>query len=207
MGRKQWGTPFTTAGRDSLKVSLMKKLYVSLLFLMLFSTFHIPLSRGLPVEDLKLVTDGDYFQTAMKMIQEAKSSIHIIMFEMGYYDNRTSTPSNLLIKELMAAGKRGVKVEVILDVREKEDRTTKRNRRTGKMLSDGGVEVTYDSLSKTTHAKVIVADRQLTLLGSTNWTYQALSSNHEACVLIRSKEVAKELTEYFNRVKAEGRKK
>jgi hypothetical protein len=86
----------------------MKKLYVSFFFLMLFGALHVPLSRGLPVEDLKLVTDGDYFQTAMKMIQEAKSSIHIIMFEMGYYDNRTSTPSNLLIKELIAARKRGV---------------------------------------------------------------------------------------------------
>ena len=192
---------------NSLTVGLMKKLYVGLFFLMLFGTFYVPLSRGLPVEDLKLVTDGDYFQTAMKMIQEAKSSIHIIMFEMGYYDNRTSTPSNLLIKELMAAGKRGVKVEVILDVREKEDRSTQRNRRTGKMLSDGGVEVTYDSLSKTTHAKVLIADGQKSLLGSTNWTYPSLSSNHEACVLIRSREVAKELTEYFNRLKAEGRKK
>ena len=175
--------------------------------LVLLFTLPVPLSRGMPVEDLKLVTDGDYFQTAMKLIQEAKSSIHIIMFEMDYYDDRTSTPSNLLIKEVMAAGKRGVKVEVILDVREKEDRTTRRNRHTGKMLSGSGVEVTYDSLSKTTHAKVIIADRQLSLLGSTNWTYPALSSNHEACVLIRSKEVAKELAEYFNRVKSEGQKR
>jgi phosphatidylserine/phosphatidylglycerophosphate/cardiolipin synthase-like enzyme len=188
-------------------VSLMKKLYASLFFLIVFGAFYVPLSRGLPVEDLKLVTDGDYFQTAMKMIQEAKNSIRIIMFEMAYYDDHASTPSNLLIKELMAARKRGVNVEVILDVREKEDRTTKRNRRTGKMLSDSGVEVTYDSLSKTTHAKVLIADGQTSLLGSTNWTYPSLSSNHEACVLIRSKEVAKALTEYFNRVKAEGQKK
>jgi phosphatidylserine/phosphatidylglycerophosphate/cardiolipin synthase-like enzyme len=205
--RKQRGIPSITPGMGSLTVSLMKKLFASLFFLAFLFTFPVSLSMGLPVEDLKLVTDGDYFQTAMKMIQEAKSSIHIIMFEMNYYDDRTSTPSNLLIKELMAARKRGVKVEVILDVREKEDRTTKSNRRTGKMLSDGGVEVTYDSLSKTTHAKVLIADGQRILLGSTNWTYHALSSNHEACVLIHSREVAKELTEYFNRVKAEGRKR
>jgi phosphatidylserine/phosphatidylglycerophosphate/cardiolipin synthase-like enzyme len=192
---------------SNLMSLFMKKWFGVLCFLILLSVLHVPLSRGLPVEDLRLITDGDYFQTAMKMIQEAKSTIHIIMFEMSYYDNRTSSPPNLLIKELMAARKRGVKVEVILDVREKEDRSTQRNRRTGKMLSDGGVEVTYDSLSKTTHAKVLIADGQTSLLGSTNWTYPSLSSNHEACVLIRSKEVAKELAEYFNRVKAEGRKK
>jgi phosphatidylserine/phosphatidylglycerophosphate/cardiolipin synthase-like enzyme len=185
----------------------MKKLHIVLLSLGLLCIFYVPLSRGVPVEDLKVVTDGEYLQTVMKMIQGAKRSIHIIMFEMAYYDDHPSTPPNLLIKELMAARKRGVNVEVILDVREKEDRTTKRNRRTGKMLSDSGIEVTYDSLSKTTHAKVLIADGETSLLGSTNWTYPSLSSNHEACVLIRSKEVAKELTEYFTRVKSEGRKR
>jgi phosphatidylserine/phosphatidylglycerophosphate/cardiolipin synthase-like enzyme len=100
-----------------------------------------------------------------------------------------------------------VKVEVLLEVREGEDRTAKRNRHTGKILSDGGVEVVYDSLSKTTHAKCMVVDGKLTLLGSTNWTYYALTSNNEASVLIRSKEVAKAFTDYFNRVKDSGSKK
>ena len=92
------------------------------------------------------------------MIQEAKHSIQVMMFEMGYYDRNPNTPSNLLIRELINAKKRGVKVEVILEVREGEDRTTKRNRHTGKILSDGRVEVIYDSLFKTTHAKCMVVD-------------------------------------------------
>jgi len=153
-----------------------------------------------------LVTDAQYFPVVKKMIQEAKRSIQVIMFEMGYYDEYPSTPSNLLIKELIAAKKRGVKVEVILEVREGGDRTTERNRHTGKILSGGGVEVTYDSLSKTTHAKGIVVDDLLTLLGSTNWTYHALTENHEVSVLIRSKEVAKELIDYFNKVKSGSKK-
>jgi phosphatidylserine/phosphatidylglycerophosphate/cardiolipin synthase-like enzyme len=141
------------------------------------------------------------------MIQEAKHSVQVMMFEMGYYDKYPNTPSNLLIKELIDAKKRGVKVEVILEVKEGEDRTTKRNRHTGKILSEGGVEVIYDSLSKTTHTKLMVVDGHLTLLGSTNWTYNALTNNNEASVLIRSKEVAKELIDYFNKVRATGSKK
>jgi len=184
----------------------MKKIIVSILFFFLLSTFHLPLSYSLPTEDVQLVTDAQYFPVAKKMIQEAKRSIQVIMFEMGYYDEYPSTPSNLLIKELIAAKKRGVKVEVILEVREGGDRTTERNRHTGKILSGGGVEVTYDSLSKTTHAKGIVVDDLLTLLGSTNWTYHALTENHEVSVLIRSKEVAKELIDYFNKVKSGSKK-
>ena len=182
----------------------MRKIILSISIFFLFFTFHLQQSRGLPAEDVQLVVDTQYFQVAKRMIQEAKHSVQVLMFEMGYYDKYLNTPSNLLIKELIDAKKRGVKVEVILEVREGEDRTTKRNRHTGKILSEGGVEVIYDSLSKTTHTKLMVVDGRLTLLGSTNWTYNALTNNNEASVLIRSKEVAKELMDYFNKVKASG---
>ncbi len=184
----------------------MKKAIFVLLFLFPFSAVHLPRAIGLPAEDVQLVTDTQYFQMAKEMIQEAKHSIQVMMFEMGYYDRNPNTPSNLLIRELINAKKRGVNVEVVLEVREGEDRTAKRNRHTGKILSEGGVEVIYDSLFKTTHAKCMVVDGKLTLLGSTNWTYSALTNNHEASVLIRSKEVAKAFVDYFNQVKATGSK-
>ncbi|MGQ9646838.1 MAG: phospholipase D-like domain-containing protein [Thermodesulfobacteriota bacterium] len=163
-------------------------------------------SAASPAEDVQLVSDAQYFQVARKMIQEAKTSIQVMMFEMRYYDEHPSSPSNLLIKELMDAKKRGVEVEVILEVKEEEDRTTLGNRRTGKMLSKGGVSVVYDPTFKTTHTKVMVVDGKLTLLGSANWTYHALTSNNEISVLIRSKELAREMIDYFNRVKATGSK-
>jgi phosphatidylserine/phosphatidylglycerophosphate/cardiolipin synthase-like enzyme len=185
----------------------MKRAALTLLFFILPFTFCLSPCFGLPAEDVQVVTDTQYFPIAKKLIQEAKTSIQVMMFEMGYYEQHSETPSNLLIKELINAKKRGVKVEVILDMREGDDRTTKRNRQTGKILSEGKVEVIYDPLSKTTHTKTMVVDGYLVLLGSTNWTYYALSNNHEASVLIRSKEIAKELIDYFNKVKGTGTKK
>ncbi|MEI9478902.1 MAG: phospholipase D-like domain-containing protein [Deltaproteobacteria bacterium] len=185
----------------------MKKIILSFIFFFLLSTFHLPPSVGLPAEDVRVVANEQYFKVAQDLIKGAKHSIRVMMFEMAYYKPHASTPTNVLIRELINGRKRGVKVEVILEVREGEDRTTERNRQTGKILSEGGVDVIYDSPSKTTHTKVMIIDEQLTLLGSTNWTYSALTSNNEVAVLIRSKEVAKELIGYFNKVKATGSKK
>jgi cardiolipin synthase len=184
----------------------VKRIISAIFFLFLLSTFSPLLSLGLPAQDVQLVLDAQYVEVARKMIKEAKKSIQVMMFEMGYYAEHPNTPSNQLIKELIHASKRGVKVEVILEVREGEDRTTKRNRQTGKILSEGGVKVVYDSLSKTNHAKWMVVDEEFTLLGSTNWTYYALTNNHEVSVLIQSKEVAKALLDYFHQVKAKGSK-
>lgn len=184
----------------------MKRIFFALIFPFLLSSLNLPHAIGMPAEDVRLVTDTEYFQVAKAMIQEAKHSIQVMMFEMGYYDRSPNTPSNLLIKELINARKRGVKVEVLLEVREGEDRTAKRNRHTGKILSEGGVEVIYDSLSQTTHAKCMVVDGKRVLLGSTNWTYYALTNNHEVSVLIQSKQLGKALVDYFNQVKVTGSK-
>ena len=115
----------------------MKKIFLSNIFFVLFFILDILPSSGLPAQDVQVVTDAQYFQAAKKMIQGAKISLHVMMFEMRYYDEHPNSPSNLLIKELIDAKKRGVKVEVILEVREEEDRTTQSNRRTGKILADG----------------------------------------------------------------------
>lgn len=177
---------------------------ISMGFLLLLSMFPIPISFALPAEEVQVVTDAQYFEAAKKMIQEAKVSILVMMFEMGYYEKYPNTPSNLLIKELIEAKKRGVKVEVILEAREGDDRTTRQNRVVGKILSEGGVEVIYDPLFKTMHAKTLVADGEWSLVGSTNWVFSSLTSNNEVSVLIKSKEVARALTDYFNQVKATG---
>ncbi len=182
-----------------------KKALLTFFFFLLSAFCPLP-SHSLPAEDVQVVTDAQYFQIAKKLIAEAKTSIQVMMFEMGYYEQHLNAPSNLLIKELIHAKKRGVKVEAILEIKDGDDRTTKRNRQTGKILSEGGVEVIYDPPFKTHHTKCLIVDGSLTLIGSTNWTHYALTNNNEASVLIRSKEVAKELIDYFNRVKGTGTK-
>jgi len=185
---------------------MSRRTVLAFVFFLLF-TFCPGPSHSLPAEDVQVVTDAQYFQVARKMISEAKGSVQVMMFEMGYYDQHQNAPSNLLIKELIQAKKRGVKVEAILEIRDGDDRTTKRNRQAGRILSEGGVEVIYDPPFKTHHTKCLIVDGSLTMIGSTNWTHYALTNNNEASVLIRSKEVAKELIDYFNRIKGTGTKK
>lgn len=164
------------------------------------------ISPGASLPDAQLITDTNYFPTARKIIQEAKSSIRVMMFEMAYYAKHPNTPSNLLIQELIAARKRGIWVEVILEHKESKDRTTIRNQQTGKVLAAGGVEVIYDTSMKTMHAKCLVVDEQTILVGSTNWTFYALTNNNEVSILLRSPEIAKEMIKYFNKIKATGQK-
>ena len=130
----------------------------------------------------------------------------MVMFEAGYYKKFKNSPSNQLIDALIKAKKRGVDVEVILDIRQKDDRTTIRNLETGKRLTTAGVRVIFDTEQVTTHSKLLIIDEKIVVIGSTNWTYSALTSNHESSIVLESKEIAAELMEFFEKIKRTGKK-
>ena len=150
-------------------------------------------------QDIKVITNREYFNVVHKAIKEAKNSIKVMMFEVGYYEEYPNSPSNILITDLIKARKRGVEVEVILEIGT-WPRVDDKNRKVGRILSKNGVKVKYDSIFVTTHAKLLIIDDRISIVGSTNWTYYSLTQNNEVCVLIDSKEVACKLGEYFKKV-------
>lgn len=151
-------------------------------------------------QEVEVIVDRQYAQVVGEAFASARSSIRVMMFEAHYYEKHRNSPTNLLIRELIAAEQRGVDVKVILERREKADRVNVNNETTARILSRGGVEVAYDSPATTTHTKLLIIDGALSVVGSTNWTYSALEKNHEVSVLIRSAEVARTLQDYFQDV-------
>ena len=173
---------------------MLKKTTPVLILFFLFLNTHC---LGFPAKDVQVVTDRQYVEVVRRCFQKATSSIKMMMFEASYYKKYPESPSNLLIRELIAAKKRGLDVKVILEQREGTERATLRNKETGALLAKSGVEVVYDPLTVTTHTKLLIVDGAISVVGSTNWTYSALDKNHEVAVLIRSPEVANDLQNYF----------
>ena len=160
------------------------------------------------VED---ISGGKYFPAVKKVISEAKESIYMVMFKVGLrpYDKNSSVYQ--LVDELINAYKRGVKVKVILDQnipfikKDNIDEWAVEDKNTWcyKTLKDAEIEVDYDEPSKYLHAKALVIDKEIVILGSANWTESALHRNFEANVLIKSKELAEELLKEFQEIKIE----
>ena len=154
---------------------------------------------ALPAEDVEVIQNREYFPTVHQALQEARESIKVIMYAARYYENYPDSPSNILIGDLIEAHRRGVKVEVILELGVFEE-VNQHNQEVGQLLSREGVVVALDSPSVTTHAKLMTIDGEISILGSTNWKYYSLDKNNEVSVLIKSREVAREIEEYFRRI-------
>lgn len=110
-------------------------------------------------------------------IAHAKESIFV------QADSFTSEP---IVKALIQAHLRGVKVEIILD---KSQRTDPRSGTAA--VREAGIHTLIDSRHAIAHSKVMIIDESLVVSGSFNFTKSAEEKNAENLLIVRSPELAK----------------
>lgn len=172
----------------------MKRVLVFLLILLLSFSYQAKGKVTTKVDDLIFLCDGaEYYRETRRALKEANDSILVVMYLFKKYGELSSHPVNVLIKDLIQAKARGVKVKVILDESRRFTETKKIiNQLTYEALKKEGIDVSYDSPEKITHTKLVVVDEYITILGSHNWSAMAIRANNESSVLINSHKVARE---------------
>ncbi|MCD6408292.1 hypothetical protein J7L87_04490, partial [bacterium] len=175
-----------------------------LIILLSFSIFTFPAGKEFKGE-ITPAENEKYFKEILPLIKNAKESIYVIMFLAGYYPEYPESPTNQIFSELIKAKKRGLRVEIILEQSDVPgySNTTEKNLKTARFLSNNGISVYFDSPEKTTHSKLVIIDKKFVVIGSTNWTYYALTKNNETSVIIKSPELAKYFLRYYEKIKKE----
>ncbi len=150
--------------------------------------------------EARAVVDDEYFRVAIDRILNARKTIDLMMFELVYYPGKHG-PSNKLIEALASAKRKGVRVRVLLEGGERflGKRFAEKVFRTSRLLKDLGIDHHFDRDGETMHAKLMIVDSLWILLGSTNWSYYSLTKNHEANVLIKSRSLALDFINYFEK--------
>jgi len=149
--------------------------------------------------DVKYIPSQEYGNTAVTEIENAKSSIKVYMYLVSVFMDQPNSLTMKLIQSLIKAKERGVDVLVVLDQNisfEDESRQDasfqSKNQNAYEILKRADIKVFFDEAQVYTHAKTIIIDDEIVILGSTNWSKAALTRNNEANAIIRSKEFAQE---------------
>jgi phosphatidylserine/phosphatidylglycerophosphate/cardiolipin synthase-like enzyme len=148
------------------------------------------------VADVKLLLDRDYFTALLDGIDCARSEIFISAYLFRTIENAKGYPETVL-KRLLAAAKRGVRIDVVVERNQDADDVSRNNAETAERLKQGGIRVCMDAPDRVTHTKLVVIDRRYVLIGSHNLTQSALKYNHEASVWIDSASLAEEALRYM----------
>jgi len=101
--------------------------------------------------------------------------------------------SKKIIDQLIAAHKRNIKINILVDRSNLTDRYSKIY-----LLKEAGIKVKIDKMSGIAHNKVIVIDNEKVITGSFNFTNDAEKRNAENVVLIKDPNIAKQYIQNWN---------
>lgn len=166
---------------------------------------ELPELRQYPVADVQPIPNRVFYPTVHDAFLSATKSIDVVQRSINLSSSKPFSdgpalpgepPSevNVLVDDLIAAQKRGVKVRVILDKNENFDDA--QNSEAAQYMKERGLQVLQDDEKVQTHAKMVRIDDDKTIVGSTNWTYSAIEEGNEASVLITSPELNKVYRDY-----------
>jgi len=145
---------------------------------------------------LALLVESEYDSYVLNLVSHANRSVYVMMFVVKYYPHHPTSVVNRLLYALCQDRKRGIDVKVLLDYTSYEE-----YRQAIAFLKSCGVPVKVwheCGYLWRLHAKVVIVDGKIVVLGSHNWTYSALAHNIEVSVAIYSPKYASELTKLFN---------
>ncbi|MFW6130082.1 MAG: phospholipase D-like domain-containing protein [Atribacterota bacterium] len=180
----------------TLKVLLLKIFIVSV-------TLSKLLGYSAEVEN---ISGQKYYPAVREVIQKANDSIHMSMFVVSLYPDREDSAVYDLCESLVEAKKRGVDVKVILDQNinffddEYKNKVEGKNFKAFEYLKKNGIDVNFDDRYTYTHSKALVVDKEIVVIGSTNWSQSALTINNEHSVLIKSPELAESILKSFEEI-------
>jgi len=139
-------------------------------------------SSSEPVQDRHVYFSpkGGCTQAIVDALGQAKSSILVQAYTF------TSYP---IAEALIAAEKRGVKVEAIIDAKRIHEKKVKIG-----LVAKGGVTVYLDGAHAIAHSKVMVIDGKTVITGSFNFTNAAEEKNAENLLILADPALAAEYT-------------
>jgi competence ComEA-like helix-hairpin-helix protein len=158
-----------------------------------------PIAQSIRTGQIMILTNQQYLPMLRNFIRTAKHRIDIGMYIFKVGKSENNGPRQVL-KELIAARKRGVKITIILENSSYSESLNEDNRRVARMLRKHKINVKFDSKKRTTHTKIVIIDGRFAFVGSHNFTHSALTKNNEITLLLDNPRVTRDISKYLNNI-------
>jgi phosphatidylserine/phosphatidylglycerophosphate/cardiolipin synthase-like enzyme len=149
------------------------------------------------MSSVELLIAREFISRVLGILDGAKSSVQVVQFVAQFKGKSAKMSSRELGIKLAAKAREGVPVQVILNTAGGGWRASALNRQAAGWLNERGIEVRTLGSGTTCHAKLLIIDGEIAIIGSHNWTPYALERNFEVSVLVRDTACVGRLKQHF----------
>ena len=154
---------------------------------------------------ITILKDEEFRTAVLNAIAGANREILIATYKMDYKDRLATRHLNAIVEALHRASKRGVKVRCLLNMDRENSTIGRINKRTKALLIKKGIITKTGPEGRTYHAKIIIVDKCLVLIGSHNLSESSLCRNFEVSLMISDPETTSKLREIYLKEWEKGR--
>lgn len=136
---------------------------------------------------IQVLIGGQYPAKVGQLIDQAKSSIEIIMYDWRWLANDPSSPLQIFNQTLVRAKRRGLKIRALVN-----------SATILGPLSEVGIDAKKIKTGSLMHSKLLIIDHSIVVIGSHNISNNAFCSNLETSMSLEDEATAKTYLDYFN---------
>jgi len=149
---------------------------------------------------LKVIRNEQFLAAAQGILGQARHSIDICTYKFELSQRADARGLNQLIEYLYAMASEDVHVRVLLNITGRRSGLSRLNENTGRTLKTHGINVRYLPDNRCQHAKMLLVDRSMGIIGSHNWSPKSMTENFEVSVVIRHAGYLKEIQAHFEKI-------
>ncbi len=135
----------------------------------------------------KLAIGKSYSKRMCDLIDGAQDNILVLMYDWKWYNNDPFSDISQINHAFVRASRRGIKVRALTNYLNVVDQ-----------LKLSGIQAKAMNSTKLMHSKAVIVDGKHVVMGSHNFTNNAMKNNIETSLFLEEEHLAKELTDYFN---------
>jgi phosphatidylserine/phosphatidylglycerophosphate/cardiolipin synthase-like enzyme len=155
--------------------------------------------KAFPIERVIAMNECDYAAVLKHFVRKAIRRIWICQFQINLYPQEDETLAvRELVRDFAGAAKRSIDVRILIDRAQGNWRIHARNAQAQSFIPHLGIPCRYYSGGKRSlHAKYVVIDDVISIVGSQNFSHGALCTHRETGVAILSCPMNTHLRQHF----------
>jgi len=152
------------------------------------------------MESIKVIKNEEYLAAALGVLGLARAKVDICTYKFELSKSVEARPLNTLIDELYTLAAAGKKIRVLLNTTGARSGLTRINEHAARVLQEHNIDVRTLPDGRCQHAKIILVDGCLGIIGSHNWSPKSMVKNFEVAVEIRHAGYLQDIQLHFDKI-------
>lgn len=139
------------------------------------------------MKQTQTIVGKEFAEKVIPLIKQAKYTINIVVYCWWWYPDQIGSNIQKFNNAIIDAAKKGVNIKVMAN-----------EYPTIAVLKRNGIKARKIETTRKVHAKLMIIDNKIAIIGSHNYSMGAFTTNYEISVITQDEEVVNRLKQFFN---------